>query len=154
MEIELNKAEQRLAKYLAKARYQKNRSTNTENQKIGPQSNEETDLNGIGAEIAFCKYFNLYPDLSTEHRPKEDVVMHDGISVDTKTTKYNNGHLLAPIWKKKISTDFYALLVGDFPTYRFAGFISGKELFSDKNIKDFGYGDTYGVKQEELSPTL
>jgi hypothetical protein len=148
--IELNDAEQRLAKYLAQCRYKSNRASGTINRKIGDQSDEETDLNGIGAEIAFCKLFNVFPDTNIDQRPNEDAILHSGIRVDVKTTKYPNGKLITPIWKKKISVELYALMIGTFPAYKFAGCIRGDELFKDENIINLGYGDTYAVFQDKL----
>ena len=54
-EITLTEIEQRIVKFIAKNRYQSNRNSNVSNQKIGNQSNEETDIDGFGAEYAFCK---------------------------------------------------------------------------------------------------
>ena len=48
--ITLNDAEQRLAKYVARARTDNARSINLAQTKIGPQSQYETDLEGMGAE--------------------------------------------------------------------------------------------------------
>ena len=43
MIVMLNKHEQRLAKYLAKCRYQIARSAGVENQRVGPQPDWQTD---------------------------------------------------------------------------------------------------------------
>ena len=69
MVVTLNDAEQRLARYLARQRYESNRNQGVTNNRVGPQSDEVTDLEGIAAEIAFCKLFNVYPDL--EHSCKD-----------------------------------------------------------------------------------
>ena len=150
MDIKLNKAEQKLAQYLARCRYENNRRENVVDRKIGPQSNNDTDLNGIGAELAFCKLFNLYPDIEIDHRPQEDAIFHDGTKVDIKTTPYKNGRLITPIWKKQIHTDLYALMIGKFPEYRLAGIVTADKLFQDENIVNLGYGNTYALEQVDL----
>ena len=60
-----------------------------------------TDLEGIGAELIYCKVNNLYPDLETDiyPLPEEDAITKQGLRVDVKSTKYPNGHLLAVLGK-------------------------------------------------------
>jgi hypothetical protein len=149
MQIALNEAEQRLAKFLARSRYEAARKRGIANAKIGPQSNEQTDLEGIGAEIAFCKMFNVYPDLEVGHTPAEDAVLPSGVAVDIKSTKHPRGHLLAAKWKKP-NVSAYVLLIGEFPRYRFAGMMPCEELLRTERLKNFGHGEGYAAKQEEL----
>lgn len=152
MEIVLNDTEQRLAKYLAKKRFEHNRKSHTTNARIGPQSDEETDLEGIGAEIAYCKLMNVFPDTNIDERPANDCILKNGKTVDVKTTKYKNGHLIAVCKKAKMEEqpDIYALMVGVFPKYRFAGMMDSKELLKEERLKDLGYGPTFAAKQQEL----
>jgi hypothetical protein len=149
--MRLNPAEQKLAKYLAQARYEANRNANITDAKIGPQSNKETDLGGTGGEIAFCKIHNVYPDLSIGRRPPYDAILPTGHTVDVKTTSYESGCLAVRIKAKDDPADLYALMIGTFPEYRFVGWISKELLFRDENIGDLGHGPTYVIKQEGLS---
>lgn len=151
MLIELNDVEQRLAKYLAKRRYDMNRDNKIKNQRIGPQSDDETDLEGIGAELAFCRAFNVYPDLTLNKHPEEDAILRNGMRVDCKATRYKNGHLLAVITKAHKPADLYVLVVGEFPKYRIAGFATAEEIFQEQNIHDFGHGPTYAIPQNKLT---
>jgi hypothetical protein len=150
MTITLNDAEQKLARYLAASRHASNRSEGTKNSRIGPQSDEQTDLEGIGAEIAFCKIHNIYPDTQIAERPAADAYLPDGTTVDVKATPYPNGHLLAVRWKK-CDVQMYSLMVGTFPTYRHAGMMPAPELLRPERLKNFGYGDSYAAKQSELA---
>lgn len=150
MWIELSETERKLATFIAKARYTNNRTTGVIDRKIGPQDNEATDLEGIGSEIAFCKLHNVYPDLEIDHRPDHDALLRTGQRVDVKGTKYNNGHLLAIRGKTNKPPDVYALMVGQFPKYRFAGFIPAEELLQEVRLKDFGYGLTFAAGQDDL----
>ena len=90
MRITLNQAEQKLAMYLAKARYLNARNNGTKDLKVGGQSNEETDLEGIAGELVACKFFNVYPDTETNLKdlPKYDLLTSKGSRVDVKTTQY------------------------------------------------------------------
>jgi len=152
MNITLNEAEQKLCYYIAKRRYQNARSNSIPDHKIGPQSCEETDLEGIGAEVAWCKVNNLYPDteITEGYTPAEDCISHNGLRIDVKSTKYPNGHLLATLKKKDKRCDLYALVIGAFPTYRIAGYVPAEELFKEENIKNFGHGDGFALAQGDL----
>ncbi len=150
IEIELNTSEQKLAEYHAKARYSNNRISGVTNNKIGSQSNEYTDLNGIGAELAFCKMFNLYPDLGMIHS-KFDSICHNGTTVDVKVTKYKSGKLLAVTSKKLSDCDVYVLVIGEFPIYKIVGFATAEELLNKENITDLGYGETFKLEQKQLN---
>lgn len=147
--VTLNEAEQRLARYLATQRYTCNRNNGVTNRKIGNQDFDATELDGIAAEIAFCKYQNIYPDLSIGPRHKGADCEH-GIRVDVKTTRLTAGRLISMRTKQVNDADAYALMVGTFPTYRFAGWCRAEELIAPENITDFGYGDTYALTQDEL----
>ena len=151
--ITLNSVEERLATFVAKSRYKNNRDKNIHNSKIGDQSDYLTDLNGFGAELAFSKLFNCYPDMSIFTRDASndtgDVKLPNGMTVDVKTTTYPTGKLLAVIWKKN-TVDLYALMIGSFPTYTFKGFMKSNELLVPERIGNLGHGETYIAKQHEL----
>ena len=149
----LNEAEQRLAKYLATARYAKNRETSTKDLKIGPQDCDITDLEGVAAEIAFCKMFNIYPDLQMENRPNHDAMLPGGTTVDVKATRYRSGKLLAVLGKidKINGLDMYSLIVGEFPgPYEFRGFMNSEDLLRPERLTDLGHGPTYAAQQKDL----
>lgn len=153
MEVTLNEAEQRLAQFLAKARHANGRRTNRVNARIGPQSDEGTDLEGVAAEIAFCKLFNCYPDMETtrDRDPAADCVTRLGVRVDVKATTYESGKLLAVRWKKATDVDAFALMIGRFPTYRYAGTMSATELLNDKRLMKVGASVGYAASQCDLS---
>lgn len=152
--ITLNTAEQRLAKFVAKARHRHNRITGISNRRMGPQSDEQTDLEGIAAEIAFAKYSNVYPDLDTDGdtHPVYDAVLHDGKLVDVKATTYPTGRLIVAPWKDVDAVDIYVLVVGAFPTYRIAGAMESYRLMRSHRMKNLGHGKVFVATQEELKP--
>jgi hypothetical protein len=155
MEITLNACEQKMSQFLALSRYTNARSRGVPNKRMGPQSDAQTDLEGIGAEIAFCKVMNVYPDtetdLAVEDLPVEDAVLRCGARIDVKATKYQSGHLVAVLGKKQKRPDGYVLVIGKFPTYRIAGFMSANELLVPENIKNFGHGDGFAATQDSLT---
>jgi len=154
MWIELNELEQRIARHLAKKRHETDRQLGISNRRIGPQSDDDTDLEGIGAELAYCKAVNVYPDLATDYKslPTEDAITRDGYRVDVKSTTYERGHLLATLGKAGNPADIYVLVVGRFPRYRIAGFMHVDELLQEERIKDLSHGPGYAARQDELEP--
>jgi len=152
--IELNSVEQELCGRLAKERHQVNRRGGVKNSKIGDQSDEFTDMEGMSAELAFCKMFNIYPDLfiqitsSKQGKDFGDAIL-DGKKVDVKATKYQTGKLLAVPWKKP-TVDAFALMIGQCPKYTFRGFIGADEFLSDKFLRELNGKKTYLAYQEEL----
>ena len=151
--ITLTENEQRLAKFIARSRYENARSNNVKDMKMGSQSNEETDLEGFGAELAYCKLMNLFPDLETgDSLPNFDCVSRLGVTIDVKATKRKSGHLLATLKKKNNPPDKYVLIVGEFPNYTIVGEVGADEFLQDANIMDLGKGRGYALTQMELNP--
>jgi hypothetical protein len=148
--ITLNPTERRLAQFIAKGRYERSRKRGIEDRKQGDQSNEMTDLEGMAAEIAFCRYMNLFPALDIGRYEDWDCILPDGRKVDVKTTVYPSGRLLAVTWKKPKQIDLFALMVGAFPVYRCAGYMTAKDLLSDEHLTDLGHGPVYAASQAEL----
>ena len=151
--VTLNKGEQEIAKKIAKERYESSRAAGVYNAKKGDQSNEFTDLEGISGEIAFCKMFNVYPDMDSKVVTQLDDIgdcTYRGYQVDVKTTSYENGKLICATWKND-KVDMYALMVGTFPTYSFRGFASAKTLKQQSNIVDLGKGKVYAIEQKQLN---
>ena len=152
MNITLNASEIKICEWIAKNRYASNRNGGVSDKKIGPQSCEETDLEGICGEFAFCKAMNLYPDLSISPRKGGDDVLLNGKKMDIKTTKYKSGKLLARRSKSETPSDVYVLIVVQRPSYNIVGWCSSVDLIQDKNLIDLGYGKTYGLEQHVLKP--
>ena len=149
-EITLTLVEQRLAKYLGTSRTAAARDAGVINCKMSPQSDAEIDLDGVGAELAFCRMMNIYPDLSIGARSGGSDCVLAGRTIDVKQTRYKTGHLLAVRKKSVDPCDLYALMIGAFPTYRFAGMATAEQLFAVDNLHDLGRGVGYVLSQDAL----
>lgn len=126
-----------------------NRKAGRLNQKGGPQSDARTELQGVAGEIAFAKYSNCFPDMKEEPGKYDLLWAYD--TVDVKTTHYENGHLEVAITKQKGDVDIYALMVGEFPSYRYAGYAYADEVMVDGNIHEYpNGGKVWRVEQEWL----
>lgn len=153
MEITLTAFEQKIAKHITAGRQRHAKSVNAKNLKLSDESDETVSLDGTGAEIAFCRYFNVYPDFAVGEYAYADAFTVQMGSVDIKTTRIPHGHLIAHYGKRlKRQPDSYALMLGAFPTYRFAGYADSSELICDESIKDFGKGPTFALRQDQLRP--
>ena len=150
MDITLNEVEQRLAKYLATSRTAANRGAGVMNGKLSTQSDAEIDLDGVGAELAFCRLMNVYPDLSLDLRSGGADCIWAGRTLDVKQTRYHAGRLIAIRKKAVHPCDLYALMIGAFPTYRFAGMATSDQLFAAERLHDLGRGVGYVLEQDAL----
>ena len=156
MRITLNDAEQRITKYVSARREEYNKKTAMRNYKV---DSSRTDLqvteDGIGAEIAFCRLCNCYPDLQyTERRAWDAVHVFYG-KVDVKTTKHKHGRLIAHLKTsdQKEFADSFALVVGTFPDYEFVGWTDGDILLREERItrlKETSDDECYAMDQKEL----
>jgi hypothetical protein len=162
-EIELSEKDQKLCKKLAWTRYSTNRYKNVASIKIGNQSSKEVEIQGIGGEFALCRLLrangtHVTPDFTTHIRSsrgidKGDITLPNGKTVDVKTTPYEKGRLIAPM-TKELNVDYFALMIGRFPRFRYVGSINAGELLKDYRIGSLGWGDTYIMEQKELKELI
>jgi hypothetical protein len=116
------------------------------------------NLNGFGAELAFCRLVNAEFDFSTDEKENHffnpDCTLADGKTIDVKTTIYPGGKLIVRTGKEDAHVDAYALMIGTFPSYTFRGWATYEEIIRDVNLQDLGYGDNYALEQGELESIL
>ena len=147
MRITLNDNEIVIAKEIATRRNKSNRAKGIVNQKAGPQSNWQTEIEGVGGEIAFAKALNVYPDF--KDAPDDFDVIVGKHSVDVKTTKHYN--LEVSTKKKAGSVDVYALVTGSMPNYRVVGWYPAYLVMQKKRLHTHPSGSTvYRVPPTEL----
>lgn len=147
--ITLTDSERQVAEFIAQRRFDSNREKNISNNRKGPQSDYETDLEGMASELAAAKALNVWPDLT------EEIQVHDltynGVTIDVKATKYQTGRLIAGRQKKNKACDYYMLLVGECPTYDIKGFAKREDLLSEDTITDLGWGKLHALTQDKLT---
>lgn len=154
--ISLCTAERKLAYFVARNRNARNRCLNVVNLKVSERDGVSIDLEGVAGELAFCKMFNLYPDLDTDRMPpypEFDAVLRDGWTVDVKTTRYDDGRLLVDVRKgrKVDGVDFYCLMTGEFPgPYTFRGFMAKSVLVKPERKRIVSGHEAYAADQSEL----
>ena len=158
--VVLNLEEQALCKFIAKRRYETARKAGVTNSKVGEQSNKDTDLEGVAAELAFAKFYKAYPsgvfDIGARSSKKGEDTSGDisinNLTIDVKATKYETGKLIAAQWKDHSHIDYYALVVGTFPKYDIRGLMLTEELVCSERLDCLprGTNKVYQASQDEL----
>ena len=150
-EYTLTDLEQKICSEGAEMRYNIARSSGVKNGKIGPQTNKETDLLGLGGELTVARWLNIYPDLTIYARQGGvDLLSHSGLRIDVKTTKYSTGMLLGKMNTSYKDIDIFILVTTSYPTFTIRGWVTKDKLINPKNIINLGHGDGYGLKQNQL----
>lgn len=155
MRYTLNATEQRLAQFVVNQRIAYNQKTNATPTVYTNESLYSNNLHAYGAEIAFCKLFNVYPDTDFTVRHVSDAHV-GGYSVDVKQTKRDHGKLyVKKMHRANGYPDYYAMMVGKFPTYEFRGFISSKVMVDESRVQHFHrngmHSMSYVADQSELN---
>lgn len=105
----LNEAEVAIAGGLIYLRQSVNRQAGIVNQKAGKQDPVTTEQVGVYGELAFAKWANVYPDLSTHLRKGSMDATFRGWTVDVKATRNPHGELWVDARVDKLA-DLYVLV--------------------------------------------
>lgn len=118
----------------------------------------QMNLNGFGAELAFCRLCQISFDSTTieneSHFTKVDAILMNGKTVDVKNTVYKSGKLIVRTGKEQKVVDLYALMIGVFPNFSFNGWASYEQIIRPENIKNLGWGPAYCLTQDQLNKKL
>lgn len=112
--------------------------------------NIDNEVNAYGAEVAYCKLFNLYPDLEHSYFMPFDAMHGDKSTVDVKTTVLTNGRLLVKKKERMNLPDEYALMIGSYPIYTYIGHIAAGKLIRPENLDTKLKSPAYAARQSEL----
>lgn len=151
--ITLTEYEQAIAKFSAQKRSENNRKHGVKNNNFTKYSDLEVDLQGFGAEMAFCKLFNSFPDFTIGVRSaKEDRgdCAVEGLRIDVKSNRNANGDLFVGI-NKHPTVYAYALMTGLFPQFTFRGFMLASEIMAKHRVAKMPGGLCFKAEQRELA---
>jgi hypothetical protein len=150
--VTLTREEMNIVRILGELRSSMSRSHNVKNNKVGHLSDEEIDVDGVMAELAFCKHHNIYFDPTINPRSSTYDCLYMGKRIDVKSTRHQNGRLIKHI-KHNSDVDVFVLaIIKDKNTVTFPGYSTATNLYKSENIKDIGYGDTYVIENDQLTP--
>ena len=115
---------------------------------------------GVLSELAFCKLVNAYPDqvFTIGHRSAKNLeddgdVTVNGVCIDVKTTKHQQGRLCAVSTNPSI--DLVVMMVGEKGYYRFAGGLPAEDLYQKNRWglpKNMSRPCFSAVQQELMTP--
>ena len=152
--ITLTKEEQKIVEFIAKLRVARNKKAGVTSTTTFKDTQYEVDLNGFGAEMAFGRMCNLYPDFTTQIRSGgEDFHFHNGYLVDVKNCNFKvNGMYVRKGAEDK--ADVFVLMRGEFPTYQFLGYTTTEDIVEKGYEVERTFGDkvinSYYLKKELL----
>jgi len=141
-----------VAQMLATLRGIRSRDYGAKNTPFAGLKQEELDLHAVGAELAFCKYVNLWPDLDTSVRPHAFDCRYRGYRIDVKHTSNPSGNLIARFSKKAGDADIYVLVKGEMPAFRLIGWAYDRELIDKERFVQ--PGGPYLLPVECLRPIV
>ena len=151
MIVNMTPSESAIALTLAVMRNTTARQNNVADKQMGKQDPIQIDRDGILAEMAFGKQFNLYPDVSVSPRKGgADLITHNGMKIDVKATRYKSGRLLIHIDKPVEEVDIYVLGIVDGDDVDLVGYIKSAEAIQPQNLNDLGHGSGYVIEQSDL----
>jgi len=110
-----------------------------EDTKISDKDQLKLDEDAIGAELAYCAYFNLFPLCQIVGKLyRWDAVHPDGTTVNVKSTDNPKGNLVVERTEKgqDEKPDIFALMIGKLPTYEYCGYIERKTIICKKWFND------------------
>lgn len=107
----------------------------------------EIDEEGFIGEFAFCKHFNVFPDITAKSRKDAIDCKYRGKNFDVKATRLKNGRLIAR-YNKNVQA--YALAI-IYETYvLLPGYIMVEDFYKEEH-KTGEFGDSYVVGQHKLT---
>jgi len=149
----LSLSEQAMLINLASDRSKGNRNAGFRNSKISPEDYYSVELRGLGGAYTFCKEHEISPDPVLQQGPRRGsitVTSPHGYRVNIKTTKYENGRLLSSVNASQRGIDVYALMIGEFPDFRFVGWEFADKVRQEENRTFIGRSENYALEQHEL----
>lgn len=149
MIVKLTTDEVEICKIVGQKRTYIARAASVKDQKIGNQNGVEADIQGMIAEFAFAKQFNVFPDFGLSPRSGGYDGICAGVRYDIKSTKYKNGRLLCTKKYNK-DVDVYVLAIVDNNEVNLVGYAYSYELINQDNLINLGHGEGYALEQYKL----
>jgi len=159
VEIKLDPTEKRIAYLVAKKVTDENKSFGNAQRVDKKVSQLEADYEAFMAEMAVCKYLDVYPkylfrDFVPSIAAGTDVgdINYKNIAIDVKHTRYKTGRLIA--YKKNPRVDLLILVTGSGGEYTIVGGMQAKDFYVKERFtkpKNFAKA-CFVADQKELTP--
>jgi len=155
--VTLTNLEQEIARLLAGQRFRSAREMGAVATLYGNGNPLKRELGAAGAELAFCRIADVYPDLDGEHPGVYDAWTRGGEWIDVKHSEQKDARLLVKATPDRLTIhrcDWYVLMVGVFPTFTYAGRMHADELLVEARLDRTLTFPAYAARQDELKRTL
>ena len=149
IKVELLDTELAIIRMIAATRTMTARSSNVKDAKMTSTSGLDIDFDGLMAEYAYCKHYNLFLGIDPAPRSGSYDCKHGQYRIDIKSTRYKNGRLVTTL-KHNPDVDIYILAIIEGNTVEFVGYVKSEDLYQEENKKDLGRGIGYCLEQEQL----
>lgn len=124
-----------MAVYLSSVRDFVNRDFGVNDRQMGTDDGFKIAVDGLVAEFAVCKHFNVCPDLSFEPRAGGVDCLIKNRKVDVKSTKPGKTRVYIPEWKVKNDIERYIYCYVNFRTVDILGWFSPEDIFRKDNLE-------------------
>lgn len=135
MLITLKPSEYAVCTYLSTVRQHVNKNFAVSDKQMGKDDGYKIGLDGLVAEMAVCKHFNVWPDLSYDPRAGGHDCVIKGRKVDIKSTKFGREVVYLPERKKHNDIDRYVWCYVDFRKVEILGWFKPEDIFQDKHLE-------------------
>ena len=150
--VTLSTSEMAVCSMIGSMRHLISRANQVVDRQHGHQSALDIDTDGVISEYAFCKYWNIFLDLTIEPRSGSFDCVLNKKRIDIKSTRYATGRLIRTL-KQTTDIDIYVLAIIDGNTVTFPGWITSDAFIQEENIMNLSNkGDCYAVEQSGLTP--
>ena len=126
--------------------------------KMGGQSSLAGNVVGFGGELAFCRLFNVCPDLDVRAQAGTfDATLPNGMRIDVKTTMPDNPNLVVIPSKAKGECDAYVLMECSATVkgrFTYVGFALAADVLGRGRRADLGHGETIIIERANLDHGL
>lgn len=137
IEVELTDFEMKIAKELGESRYNSAKSYPNPTRETATNNQYRNHQIGAHAELAVCKHFDVYPELSggQDHTAYDFILK--GKRIDVKGSMKHDTELRAQKFAAdKGTVDYYILAVVEAGQVFIKGWVSHKDLVQPENLKE------------------
>lgn len=135
IQVELKPSEYSMAVYLSSVREHINKISGVSDMQMGKEDGFKIGVDGLVAEFAVCKHFNVWPDLSYEPRSGGFDCIINGRRVDVKSTKKDRWSVFIPQRKRTNNVDRYIWCWVDYRTATILGWFAPGDIFREENLQ-------------------
>ena len=133
--VELDPTEYALAVQLAAIRQTVNFGSGVKDKQMGQDDGYKIGIDGLVAELAVCKHFNVMPELSFHPRGGGHDCIIGNCKIDVKSTKSGKTIVYLPERKSKNPIDLYIWCYVTFRKVEILGYFKPKDIFVEANLK-------------------